>query len=124
MDCCDNAGGRIILTLGNKRYATRGGVTIRPTNKERAVGANDDGSIYITTKAVPAEAEFTISDKCGLVLDDLDQCFIDATFDLIDMRKKFFFTRSSVIGRPEINSETGEIKGLKIVTSDARQQNY
>lgn len=125
MDCCDNSGGRIILTVNGKRYHTRGGVTIRPQHKSRDVGANDDGSLYVTTKPEPAEAEFTLSDKCGLNIEDLtDSCYIDATFDMIDMKKKFFFTRASVVGRPEYKTDTGEISGLKIVSALVRQQAY
>lgn len=125
MDCCDNAGGRVILTVNGKRFSTRGGITIRPAHKSREAAANDDGSIYVTTKPEVGEAEFTISDRCGLNIDDLtDSCFIDATFDLIDMKKKFLFSRASVVGRPEYKTETGEITGLKIVSSMVRQTAY
>lgn len=125
VECCDNAGGRVILTLNGKRYSTRGGVTIRPTHKSREAGANDDGSLYVTTKAEPAEAEFTMSDSCGLKIGDLvDACWIDATFDLIDMRKKYLFTRASVVGRPEYKTDTGEISGMKIVSAMVREQSY
>lgn len=122
--CCDNSGGRVVLTVNGQRFATRAGITITPTTFERSAEANDDGSIYVTTKPMPAEAEFTLSDRCGLTLEDLDQCHIDATFDFIDMRRQYLFTKATLIGRPSIKSDSGEISGMKIVSSLVKQINY
>lgn len=122
--CCDNSGGRVTLTVNGVRYSTRSGITIMPSTFERSAEANDDGSIYVTTKPMPAEAEFTLSDRCGLTIADLDQCHIDATFDFIDMRRQYLFTKATVVGRPSIKSDTGEISGLKIVSSLVKQVEY
>lgn len=125
IECCDNAGGRVILTIGGKKYSSRGGITIRPTTFERTAGSNDDGTLYVTTKPMPAEADIKLSDKCGLVIDDLVAgCHVDATLELIDMRRKYLFTRSSIVGRPEINTESGEISGLKIASAFVKSIPY
>lgn len=125
VDCCDNSGGRVVLTIAGRRYRSRGAVTIRPQTFSREAEANNDGSIYTTTKARPAEAEFTLSDQCGLRVQDItENCFVDATVDLIDMRRKYLFTRATIVGDPEINSETGEIRGLKIASGIVKQIAY
>lgn len=96
-------------------------VTIRPIHFSREVGANQDGTIFVKTKAEPGEAEMSLSDKCGLKLDELmDQCWVDVTIRLVDMRKTYLFTQASIVGRPEIDSESGEIKGLKIASARVR----
>lgn len=125
VDCCDNAGGRVVFNVNNKRYATRGGVTIRPTNYSREANANDDGSIYVTTKPEPAMAEFTLSDHCGMSISDLtDACYVDVTIDLIDMRKRYLFTKATIVGRPEYKTDDGTITGLKVSASLVRQIDY
>lgn len=121
VDCCDNAGGRVVMNIGSKRYSARGSFTIRPTTFSREAGANSDGTIYTTTKAEPAEVEFTLSDKCGLNINDLVKgCHIDATIRLVDMKKTWLFTRASVVGRPEFDTESGEIRGLKLVSANVQ----
>jgi hypothetical protein len=125
MECCDNSGGRVIFNVDGRRYQTRGGFTIAPTTFEKAAAAHDDGSIYTTTRPVPASATMTLSDRCGLTLNDLvNACHVDATIDLIDMKKRYLFTRATVIGRPEIISESGEIRGLSIVSSLVKELPY
>ncbi|WP_296201463.1 hypothetical protein [uncultured Hyphomicrobium sp.] len=118
--CCDNSGGRVALTIngpnGPKKVSLRGSVTIRPTTKETEANANSDGTMYVTTKAVPAEAEILISDRCGLTLDDLLNCTVDASIELIDMKRTYLYTRSRIVGRPELKTEDGEISNLKIAS--------
>lgn len=120
-ECCDNVGGRVILTIDNVRYQSRGGITIQPTTFTKDVGAHDDGTIYVTTRAKPARASFALSDRCGLILDTLVKaCHVDVTLELIDMKKTFLFTRATVIGDPSINTDSGEISGLSIVSSQVK----
>jgi len=121
IDCCDNSGGRVELKIDGKLYRARGSFTIRPTTFSRDVGANSDGSIYVTTKAEPAEVEFTLSDRCGLNVSQLIKgCHIDATIRVIDMKKTWLFSMASVVGRPEYDTESGEIRGLKLVSGNVR----
>lgn len=121
VDCCDNSGGRVELKIDGKLYRARGSFTIRPTAFSREAGSNSDGSIYVTTKAEPAETEFTLSDRCGLNIGDLTKgCHIDATIRIIDMKKTWLFSMASVVGRPEYDTESGEIRGLKLVSGNVR----
>jgi len=125
--CCDNTGGRVILIIDGKRMRTRGGITIRPIPFERTVDAHDDGTHYVMTKARPAEASFTLSYLCTLPIslsDLMKACRIDVTFDLIDMRIRFLYTQASLLGRPEISSESGEIRGLSVSSSLVKEIKY
>lgn len=124
VNCCDNSGGRVILTIDGVRYSARSSVTIKPTTKETEAGANQDGTLFVTTKPVHAEAEMTLSDRCGLSLEALTHdCHVDATIEIFDMNRTYLFTRSTVVGRPEIDSESGEIKGLMIASSFVKEIN-
>lgn len=122
IQCCDNSGGRVIVTIDGVRYSARSSVTIRPTVIEREAHANQDGTIYVTTKPVPAEAEMSIGDRCGLNLDVLQAaCHIDVTIEIVDMNRTYLFTQATVVGRPEIDSESGEIKNLKVASAFVKQ---
>lgn len=122
IDCCDNSGGRVALRINGVTYSARTQVVIRPTTIDREAKANQDGTLAITTKPVPAEADITLSDRCGLNLDALvNNCHVDATIEIIDMNRTYLFTKATVVGRPEIDSESGEIKNLKIVSALVRQ---
>lgn len=124
LDCCNASGGRVVITANGKRWSARSAVTITPINFERTVNANQDGTIYTQTKPIPAEAELSLSDHCGMEIEDIMGCPIDVTIDMIDVRRKYFFTAAVVVGRPQINSESGEIRGLKITANNVKTVNY
>ena len=65
-----------------------------------------------------AIVELSLSDKCGLRLEDLLRCHIDASVELIDMSRVYLFTNARLVGRPSINSEDGEISGLKLASAN------
>ncbi len=74
---------------------------------------------------MPATAKFTLSDRCGLSIQQLIKgCKIDVTFDQIDMRKKWLYTAATIIGRPSINSESGAISGLEVAASQVTELPY
>lgn len=124
VECCDNAGGRVELTIGGQKYAARAAVTIRPTNVEVTGGANQDGSQYFTTAPRLFEMDITFSDRCGLRIGDLaGGCLIDVTANLVDMKRRYLFTRARMTGRPSVNSETGEISGMTVMAQIAKQIN-
>jgi hypothetical protein len=120
--CCANSGGRVSLTVhtdgGTRKLSIRANVTIMPTTVETEALANSDGSMYVTTKPVPATVELSISDKCGLRMEDLLNCYIDATLEMIDMRRTYLFTRARMVGRPSIKAEDGEISGVKLASAN------
>jgi len=74
VECCSNAGARIIITIDGKQYPTTGGVTIRPWGVESEAQANDDGSLAITNKPVPREVDIKFRDHCGLRMEQLMGC--------------------------------------------------
>jgi|SRR6476661_6926570 len=115
--CCDASGGRVTITIDGKHYSSRGGVRIMPSVVSKSVGMNDDGTMYTTSKAVPARAEFTLSDKCGLDPTQLIRgCKVDVTVDQIDMRRKWLYTQATVLGDPTIDSDSGAISGLSVAS--------
>ena len=122
--CCNASGGRVAITANGKQWSARSSITISPINFERSAGANQDGSLYTTYKPMPAEADITLSDQCGLVVADIMSCPLDVTIDLIDVRRRYWFTGAVVVGRPQINTESGEIRNLKIVSNQVTEKNY
>lgn len=124
VDCCYAAGGRVRITANGKNWAARTSVTVEPTNFERRVAANQDGSIYTTTMPVPATAEIVLSDSCDMSLDDIMSCPLDVTIELVDVRRKYLFTKAVVVGRPKIDTETGAISGLTITSGNVSQQKF
>lgn len=122
--CCTSAGGTLRLTLGGVVYPVRGNVSIMPTKFEVSEGANLDGSVYTTRKPVPATVEMTISDSCGLSLTTLaNQACVDATVELDSVGRTYVLVNGTVVGRPSLDPETGEISGVKLVATDVRELN-
>lgn len=124
MDCCYAAGGRVAITANGKKWSARTSVTVEPINFERSVNSNQDGTIYVTTKPMPATAEIVLSDSCGMQIEDIMGCPIDVTIDLTDVRRRYLFTKAVVVGRPKIDTETGAISGLTITSNVANYENY
>jgi len=124
LDCCDASGGRVVITVNGKRFSARSAITIKPTTVERMQVANQDGTVAIHNKAVLPEADLSLSDRCGLDINEIMSCPADVTLDLIDMRRRYLMTKAVVVGRPELNSETGEIRGIKFVSHLVNVTNY
>ena len=122
-DCCYASGGRASVTINGIRVSPRT-VTITPLMYERTVASNQDGTIYTTTKPMPAECDLTLSDSCGMVMEDLMGCPVDVTVDLWDVRRRYLFTTGVVVGRPSLDTLTGDIRGLKISANNVTYQNY
>lgn len=115
VECCDASGSRVVITANGKRWPVRSSITIMYQDFERTATANQDGSLAVSTKSVLPEIDMTLSDSCGLTYSDLQGCPLDVVVDLIDTRKKFFMTKAILVGRPSLNSETGEIRNMKLV---------
>lgn len=124
MDCCYAAGGRVRITANGGQWSARSSVTVEPINYERSVASNQDGTIYTTTKPVPASAEIVLSDSCGMKIEDIMGCPIDVTIELTDVRRRYLFTKAVVVGRPKIDTETGAISGLTITANVVTYENF
>lgn len=122
-DCCYASGGRASLSINGIAVSPRT-VSITPTNFERDVKSNQDGTIYTTMKPMPAEADFTLSDACGLDVFALMGCPVDVTVDLWDVRRRYLFSKGVMVGRPNLNTESGEIRGLKVTSNTVTISNY
>lgn len=123
IECCDASGGRVVITANGQTWSARSAVEIMPLNYERTVGSNQDGTIYTQFKPIPAEATFSLSDFCGMKLEDIMACPIDISITLVDVHRTYFFTSALVVGRPSLNSETGEIKGFKATSNNVTYRN-
>lgn len=121
--CC-TSGGRVVITANGQKWSARTAAKIDYTDNERTVVANQDGSIAVQIKPMPPKATFSISNDCNLDLDSLEACNFDATFDMIDARMKFFFTNATRVGRPSLNTETGEISGIEITAQKCTWKRY
>lgn len=122
-NCCYAAGGRASVTINGTRVSPRS-VNIIPLNFERDVKSNQDGTIYTVMKPMPAEADINFSDACGMDINDFMGCPLDVTIDLWDVRRRYLFTKAVVVGRPKINTESGEISGVKITANQVTWTNY
>jgi hypothetical protein len=124
VDCCYAAGGRVRITANGKNWSARTSVTVEPINFERKVEANQDGTIYTTTRPMPATAEIVLSDSCDMNLDEIMACPLDVTIELVDVRRRYMFTKAVVVGRPKIDTETGAISGLTITSGNVSQDKF
>lgn len=124
VDCCYAAGGLVRITANGAQWSARSSVTVEPTNFERTVASNQDGTIYTTTKPVPASSEIVLSDSCDMDLDAVMSCPLDVTIELTQVRRRYMFTKAVVVGRPKIDTETGAISGLTITSGNVTQTKF
>lgn len=113
-ECCSASGGRVKVAINGVVLPVRS-VSIIPMGMDRSAQANQDGSIYTIVKPIPPEINMKLSDGCGLDLSMLYLCEVNVTVELIDVRRVYLMTRGKIVGKFELNTETGEISGVKIV---------
>lgn len=115
----DRKGGRISIQITGRNHTARAGVSISPATIERTNEANRDGSGYSTIKAKLASAEisFDRGERSGIIYnDEMLLSDFNATIYEEDARITHFFTGAAFGGTPSIDTETGEITGMKIET--------
>lgn len=115
----DRKGGRVSIQISGRNFTARSSVSISPATIERTNGANRDGTGYstIATKLASAEISFDRGERSGIVFNDamlLED--INVTIYEEDARITHFFTAAAWGGTPSIDTESGEISGLKIET--------
>ena len=113
----DKKGGRISIQIAGRNFTARGSVSISPTTVEQTNDANRDGSKYSTVKPKLASADisFDRGERIGIVFNDaLLLADFNATIFEEDARITHFFTGASWGGAPSLDTETGEISGMKI----------
>jgi hypothetical protein len=111
----DTKGGRFTLSINGLNYSGRGKATIKPSRVSITNGANMDGTGYSTTKPVLAELDLTFDRGIGLAWDEtLLLQSVNATFSEDDYGQTHLYTGARFEGEPAIDSESGEVSGLKL----------
>lgn len=112
--------GTFNFTINGRAYSPRGSWSIMPTNREIEAESNHDGTMYITSKPVPASAEGSLSgfNDIDLIMGICDQDVV-FTFDDGDT---YVFAGAAIVGRPSLNTENGELSGIKIASPRAFKQ--
>ena len=120
----EKKGGRVSITLHGIVYSARASVTISPATVERENAVNRDGTGYSTIKPKTAFAEisFDRGERSGIVFNDAMLLGdINASIFEEDAGVTHFFTSAALGGTPSLDTETGEITGLRI---DAARGGY
>lgn len=116
----NTTGGRFELYIGGRKYSGRGTATLMTAGVALENGANEDGSAYSTVKAQLCSLELTFDRGVGLKWDKaLLLQSVAATFKEIDAKRTHLFTDAAWSGTPSINTESGEVSGLKIECAEA-----
>ena len=118
-----NKGGRFTLDIDGKRYSGRGKATISPAAATRENGTNMDGTKWSSVKPKLVSLDLTFDRGVGLkwdedmMLDDLNVTFVET-----DAKVTHLFTDASWSGEPSIDTENGEVSGLKIECAGSNYQ--
>lgn len=115
----DTKGGRVTILIDGVRYAGRAKAKIMPSTVSMKSGANQDGTGYSTLDPRLAGLETTFDRGIGLAWNDkMMLATMNVTFTETDLSppRIHLFTNARWDGDPEINTEDGEVTGLKIVT--------
>lgn len=121
----DTKGGRFSLSINGKVYSGRAAAKIMLSAVSITTGVNSDGSGYKTVapKLVGLDLSFDrgvgVAWDSALVLADIDVTFVEDDIGLTHV-----FTSANWDGDPTIDSSTGEVTGLKIMTSKRNYQTY
>ncbi|MGX9981978.1 phage tail tube protein [Methylobacterium fujisawaense] len=120
----DTKGGRYTIKIGGTRYSGRGKATIKPARAVPKAEANRDGSGYRTVEPKLASVELAFDrgpddDRIrwteGMLLDD-----VDVTFREDDVGVTHYWTKGSWNGEPSLDSDTGEVSGMSVMSDQYR----
>ena len=118
----NTTGGRVTLSINGQTISARAKADIEPSGVEIAAGANLDGTGYRTIKPVLSTINLSFDRGQGFKWDTTMMTqSVSCTFIEDDVGVTHLFTAGSFTGRPSINTETGEVSGVKI-ESDQYQQ--
>lgn len=109
-------GGRASITMNGQTFSGRGAGKIMPSRVSLKSDANTDGSGYTTIAAKLAGLDVSF-DRGIFIWDDsmlLQQ--VDVTWKEIDTGKVHLFTAARWDGDPTLDTATGEVTGMKILT--------
>ena len=115
----DTKGGRVTIDIDGVRYSVRAKAKIMPSRVTMKSGANQDGTGYSTIDPKLAGLDLTFDRGPGfnwdetMMLKTMNVTFVETD---ISPRKTHLFTNARFDGEPEINTEDGEVTGLKIMS--------
>ncbi len=119
----DTKGGRFSLTINGQTYSGRGAAKLMLSGVSPSTGVNQDGTSYRTVAPKLVGIDLTFDRGVGLLWDStMMLADIDVTFAETDVKKTHLFTSGSWDGDPTIDSATGEVSGLKCMTSESNYQ--
>ena len=111
----NTTGGRFELYIGGRKYSGRGTATLMTAGVALENGANEDGSAYRTVKAQLCSIELTFDRGVGLKWDaGMLLQDVSVTFREVDAKRNHLFTDAAWSGSPSLNTENGEVSGLKL----------
>lgn len=115
-NCCDSFGGRVVLEIDGVRYKqTQAAIELSPATQEVEAEANQDGSPCYKVKQTLAEADLELRNDCGIDWASItSKCHVNATISEELNGRTHLFTGTRIIGKPQVNVSTGEVKGLKL----------
>ncbi len=118
-----NKGGRFTLDIDGAVYSGRGKATVGPAAATRENGANQDGTMWASVKPRLVSLELTFDRGVGLKWDvDMMLKNLNVTWVETDAKRTHLFTDAAWSGEPMIDSENGEVSGLKIECAGSNYQ--
>ena len=118
-----NKGGRFTIDINGQRYSGRGKATVIAAAATRENVANNDGTKSSMVKARLPSLELTFDRGVGLKWDEaLMLQDLNVTFVETDAKRTHLFTDASFSGEPSLDTDSGEISGLKIECAGANYQ--
>ena len=114
-------GGRFTIYVDGQRFSGRAEATIRPAQATPETGVNQDASGYVTVQPQLAEIELSFDRGSFAWREAMLLKTVDVTFRETDAGHTHYFTRANWSGRPEINSATGEVRGMKVASDQYRR---
>lgn len=111
----DTQGGRITLDINGQVFDCRGKATIHPARAVPENGVNWSGKGYSMVKPKLASAEMSYDRGQSFVwTEDMLLGSLNVTIVEPDAGRIHYFTNARWSGEPIIDTESGEVTGLKI----------
>lgn len=118
----DTKGGRITLKIGSAYFSPRGKFGIMPARATPTTGVNHDGSGFVTVEAQLVVIELSLDRGNGVPWTEkmlLEK--VNVTVEELDVGVIHFLTKGNWDGRPNIDSATGEVSGMKVASDQYRR---
>lgn len=121
----DTKGGRFSMTVNGQVISGRGAAKLMMSGVAITTGVNSDGTGYKTVSPKLVGIDLTFDRGVGLAWDSKMMLQdVDLTFVEDDFGKTHMYTSANYDGDPTIDSATGEVSGVKIMTAEANYQTF